>query len=72
MNVSNTNKRCKRVAKSLMTHFAVEVTLLRDMAILLFLYLQEQSLLSRPQSLWETLEIFTDCRTMSEPVLPKV
>lgn len=72
VNASNTNKRFKRVAKSLMTHFAAEVILLRDTAILLFLYLQEQSLLSRPQSLWETLETFTDCLTMSEPVLPKV
>lgn len=69
---SSTDKRCERVVKSLMTHFAVEAILVKDTVILLFPCLQEQFLLSRPQSLWETPETFTDCRITLEPVLLKV
>lgn len=66
---SSADKRCNRVVKSLMMHFAVEVILVRDTVTLLFPCLQELCLLSRPQSSWATHEIFTDSRITWEAVL---
>lgn len=62
----------ERAAKFLMMRFVEEVTPAKDIPTLLFRYLQEQSLLLRPPSLWEILEIFTDCHTTSEPALLRV